>query len=419
MLTSTARASSAPVTAPSPLEPSTAWIQYPDPATAAMVERIHDIGPMLRENSLRADVDRRLPRETVDALRDSGAWQISTAPGYGGAGAGARMLFEVARTIGYYCPSAGWSTVISNGSVMLANRYLDSARDRVFGGGDTVGMASVFASPQGVAEPDGDGFRVSGRWPFASNIHHSDWAIGILRMEGPAAGPSGIGFALMRREQYTIEDTWHTLGMRGTGSDTMVAENIRIPADQLITFERMMGTELESDPMADFSRRITPHLTMATTIAAPSVGATQAALDVVRAQASRRPVTFTTYAHQEDSGAFVHGIGAASAKIDTAVLQLQRTADLIDAAAAGTVPMPRALRARGRGGLGHAVHSIVDAMTDLVWLHGTATFAEQSPLGKLWRDVNTGARHATISAPVNYELHGDGLLGIDYISTKL
>lgn len=420
--TTTAPTSLGQPTAPArELEPTTAWIDPGSPETAALLERIHAIGPMLRENSLRGDEDRRLPEESAAALREIGAWRISTMARYGGFEAGARMLFEAARTIGYYCPSAGWSTVISNGSVMLANRFDDSALDRVFGParGETVGMASVFASPQGTARPDGDGWRISGRWPFASNIHHSEWAIGILRVEDAVLSPSGIAFALLHREDYRIEDTWRTLGMRGTGSDTFVVEDRFVPADQLITFEQMMGTGFESDPEASFARRLTPHLTMATTIAGPSVGGTQAALDFVRSQAARRPVTFSSYAHQEDSGAFVHGIGQASAKIDTAVLLLQRTADAIDAAARGTEPMPLHVRARGRGGLGHSVHSVVDAMTDLIWLHGTASFAEQSPLGKLWRDVNTGARHATISAPVNYELHGDGLLGIDYISTKL
>jgi hypothetical protein len=52
-------------------------------------------------------------------------------------------------------------------------------------------------------------------------------------------------------------------------------------------------------------------------------------------------------------------------------------------------------------------------------LHGTSSFAEFNPLGRLWRDVNTGARHASVAAPMSYELHGDGLLGNDYISAKL
>ncbi|MGJ3507707.1 hypothetical protein [Enemella sp. A6] len=400
--------------------PTTDWISYDNPVTAEIVAKIHEIGPMLREQSVTADENRVLSDEAIQAIKDTGAWKISTMSRYGGHEGGARMLFDVARTLGYYCPSAGWVTVITNGSVMLANRFDDEVLDDIFQGNDpSLGMASVFASPSGKAVRDGDGYRLSGSWPFASNIMHSEWAIGITNVyESEDAEPT-VGFAMMHRDQYTIKDTWRVLGMRGTGSHTMVTENLWIPQNRLISFERMMGTDFESDPNAPFARRQTPHLSMATTIAAPSVGATQAALDFVRSEAPSRGVTFTNYATQASSGSFREGIGAVSAKIDTAVLLLERSADFIDQAARGTEPMPKELRARCRGGLGHSVHSLADAMNDLMWLHGTAAFAEASPLGKLWRDVNTGVRHATISAPVNYELHGCGLLGTEYISTKL
>lgn len=402
-------------------KPTTSWIDPASEKTAEIIDNIHQIGPFLREQSPVADDKRAMTPQAIDAIKETGAWSISAMERFGGFDGGARMLFEVARTLGYYCPSAGWVTVISNGSVMLANRYDDELLDEMWSDAPaSMGMASVFASPSGEAVRDGDGWRVTGSWPFASNIMDSEWAIGILNVkDSPDSEPSGVGFVMMRRDQYTIKDTWHVIGMRGTGSHTMIAEDLWVPDNRLIIFERMMGTGYEADPQAPLARRLTPHLTMATTIAAPSVGGTQAALDFVRSKAPNRAITFTTYPTQAGSGAFRQGVGEASAKIDTAVLLLQRSADALDRTRETTEPMPREERARYRGGLGHAVHSLADAMNDLMWLHGTAAFAEVSPLGKLWRDVNTGVRHATITAPVNYEVHGCGLLGTDYISTKL
>jgi len=83
------------------------------------------------------------------------------------------------------------------------------------------------------------------------------------------------------------------------------------------------------------------------------------------------------------------------------------------------VPMPLELRARHRAGIGHAGHELVDAVNNLCWLHGTASFAENSLLGRMWRDINTGTRHASITAPMGYELHGNGMTGTPYISNKL
>lgn len=393
----------------------------PASVTAGIVEKIHAIGPLLRENAVLADRNRVLPQQSIDALEESGALRIAALRRYGGYEGGASMLLEVARTVGFYDPAAAWCTVISNGSVMLANRYGDDLLDEVFADGP-VRMASIFASPQGTAVPDNGGWRVSGEWPFASNSSHSEWAIGILFIkdahEQPGTAPR-IGFAMMRRGEYEVKDTWYTIGMRGSGSNTMATDNLWLPQNRIITFEQLMGPGCERDPAATFGRRLTPHLTMSTTIQAPSLGAAAGALDFVTEKAQTRPITYTNYKRQIDSGAFVQNLGHVSMKIDSARLLLERSAAMIDAAAAGTEPMPLEDRARNRGGIGHAGHELVNAVNDMCWLHGTAAFAEHSLLGRMWRDINTGTRHASITAPMGYELHGNGITGTEYISAKL
>jgi len=386
--------------------------------TAGIVGRIHEIGPLLRENAILSDRNRVLPEETVEALEAAGAWRISTLKRYGGEEGGASMLLEVARAVGYYDPAAAWCVVISNGSVMLANRFGDEVLDEVFANGP-VRAASIFAQPQGTAVPHGDGWRISGKWPFASNSSHSEWALGILFIKRDETTEPQVGFALMRRSEYEVQDTWFTIGMRGSGSNTMVAKDLRLARNRVITFEELMGTGPERDPHATFGRRLTPHLTMSTTIQSPSLGAAYAALDYATQMSHKRGITYTRYGRQTDSGAFVQNLGAASIKIDGARLLLERAAAHIDAVAAGTDPMPLEDRARHRAGIGHAGHELVDAVNDLCWLHGTASFAENSLLGRMWRDINTGTRHASITAPMGYELHGNGLTETDYISLKL
>jgi 3-hydroxy-9,10-secoandrosta-1,3,5(10)-triene-9,17-dione monooxygenase len=387
--------------------------------TTKLIDRIHQIGPLLRQQAVFADRNRVLSQEVVDALEGADAWRISTLQRYGGYEGGASMLLAVASTIGYYDPAAAWCVVISNGSVMLANRFCDELLDEIFAQGP-IKAASIFAQPQGSATPDGDGWRITGRWPFASNSSHSDWALGILFIKNDeAVEPNQVGFVLMRRDEFEIQDTWFTIGMRGSGSNTMIADNLWVPKNRVITFEQLMGHGPEQDPDSTFGRRLTPHLTMSTTIQSASLGAAYAALDYTKELSSKRSITYTHYRKQTDSGAFVQNLGAASIKIDAARLLLERAAAEIDAAAAGSFPLPLEQRARHRAGIGHAGHELVDAVNDLCWLHGTAAFAESSLLGRMWRDINTGTRHASITAPMGYELHGNGMTGTDFISTKL
>ena len=71
------------------------------------------------------------------------------------------------------------------------------------------------------------------------------------------------------------------------------------------------------------------------------------------------------------------------------------------------------VRAGIRNDVGHATHNLADALNDIAWLHGTAIFAEANPLSRLWRDVNTGVRHAIAASPLGYEIGGAAMLGVE------
>lgn len=375
-------------------------------------ERIASAGSVLADNAIVADKERRLPETTIEALTDSGAFSILTPREYGGLGLGATDLFEAANALGYFCPAAAWVTVISNGSAMLLSRFPATAQERVYDGRGPQPLASVFVSPGGDAVREGDGFRISGRWPFASNILHSDWAIVVVPARDTADAEPYTGYALLHRSQFRVEDTWHTIGMRGTGSNTIHSKDQWIPNDQLVTAEALLGSEPEHRSDANAVQRLPPTSTMATTVVAPALGAARAALAYVRDKSATRSITYSNFASQSASGAFVHALGEAAAIIDTADLHLRRSAEAIDQAVCRRTPYPTVERGRTRSDASRAAHQCIEALTQLTTLHGTASFAEASPLGRLWRDVNTGARHALVSPVLGYEVASSLALGI-------
>ncbi|WP_349357649.1 hypothetical protein [Stappia sp.] len=382
-------------------------------ATERMIARVHAIGPTLRDNAARADKERRVPADSIAALETTGVFGINTLAVNGGAEGGARMLLDVTSTIGQYCPNSAWISVISSVSSLLPLRFPESARARIFAGRQPVKMASVIVAMGSKVVREGDGYRVNGEWPFGSNILNAEWAIGATALdEGDGSAPRP-GFVLLHKDQYTIKDTWYTIGMRGTGSNNFVAENQWVPADQVVDADTVLGPALEAREDAHFLQRLTPVSMFPTVIISGPLGGAKAALDMVGEISAKRPITYSRYHPQSTSGAFVQGIGAAKAKIDTAEMCLQRAADMIDTAAAGSTPMTVAERASVRNCCAHATRNLADAMNDLAWLHGTALFAEANPLGRLWRDVNTGVRHAIAASPLCYEIGGAGFLGIE------
>lgn len=386
---------------------------YKKDATDSIIAKVHEIGPTLRENAAQADRDRRMPDASIAALETTGVFGINSLAANGGQEGGARMLLDVASTIGQYCTNAAWISVISSVSAQLALRFPETVRTRVFQAGRPTRMASVIVTPGSTATRDGEGYRVTGEWPFGSNILNSEWAVGVVQIsEGKDATPEP-GFALLHKSQFTIKDTWYTVGMRGTGSNNFVAADQWVPADQIQRADAMLGPGFETSEGSHFLQRLTPLSMFPTVIIAGPVGAAKAALDLVREASRKRPVTYSKYQPQNTSGAFVQGIGAARAKIDAAEMSLQRAADMIDAAAQGTTPLSLQERAHIRNFNAHATQNLADAMNDLAWLHGTAMFSEANPLSRLWRDVNTGVRHAIAASPLCYEIGGAGYLGVD------
>jgi alkylation response protein AidB-like acyl-CoA dehydrogenase len=382
-------------------------------ATEQLIARVHEIGPLLRENAAQADRERRLPQPSIDALEKAGIFAINSPKRYGGFEGGARMLLDVTSAIGAYCVNAAWISVISSVSTMLVLRFPLTVQERIFGGGLSTRMSSIIVSPGGSAVSEGEGYRVSGEWPFASNVLHAEWSIGIVPIFAQAGAQPEMGFVVLHKDQYSVKDTWHSLGMRGTGSNTIVAKDQWVPADQVVGMGDFLGPGIEMAAGSSFLQRLSPVSMFPTVIISGPLGGAKRALELVAGQSAKRGVAYSKYQPQNTSGAFTQGIGAVKAKIDTAEMMLQRAADTIDAAGRNKESMPPNARAGIRNDVGHATHNLADAMNDLAWLYGTALFAEANPLSQLWRDVHTGVRHAIAASPLGYEIGGSAILGID------
>jgi alkylation response protein AidB-like acyl-CoA dehydrogenase len=145
----------------------------------------------------------------------------------------------------------------------------------------------------------------------------------------------------------------------------------------------------------------------------------KAALDYVISKASKKPISYTFYETQQDSVAFQLQIAEAARLIDTAHLHAYRAAGDIDEAAARGVYPDFLTRARVRSDTGHVAESITRAIDILLSAHGAGSFAEVSPLQRIWRDSATAARHAVAAPMVGYEVYGKALLGVEESITPL
>ncbi|MCC5033399.1 hypothetical protein DMH02_009250 [Streptomyces sp. WAC 00631] len=385
---------------------------------AELVSTVHKFGPVLAEGVAEGERERKLPDATVRAIDDARLSSLWTASAYGGLETDVRTMGEVAKALSHYCPSTSWVVNNINGSNLLATKFPQAARDEVFGADPGAKLASVFAATGTAVRTEG-GYLLTGSWPYASGILHDDWTILVAREVDRDGEPVGGLSLLVPTADVTIEDTWHTVGMRATGSHTVVLREAFVPGHRVISGERQRGRENTTDVTLPPLLRTAAIAAMAVVCASVVVGIGQAARAFVVDKAPGRGVAPSRYTSQPDSQTFVSALGRTALTIDAAELHVNRAADVLDEAAREATGIPESELRRIRGDVGQAVNLVTVALDELMWAHGAAAFAESNPLQQYWRDGNTAARHALLNPRIGQELYGGSFFGLDLVVPSL
>lgn len=375
-----------------------------------LVGRARAAGEVIAPLAATIERSRRLPPEAVAALASAGVFKLLVPRAYGGSQASvattAAVIEEVARADG----SAGWCAMISATSGLMC-LYLDDATAREVYGPADAATCGVFA-PMGRAVREDGGFRVSGRWPFASGCEYSGWRMGGTIVAGDPMLPGGapdVRSMLFRADETTILDTWDVVGMRGSGSHDIEAREVFVPAARsfsLLTDRPKQG----AFAMPFFG-------TLATGVAAVGLGVARAAIDGFVALAAKKqpPGSKRTIAHRELVQVAVAQaeakVGAARAFLHEALAAAER-----EVAAHGEASL-RA-RARLRLAASHAASESAAAV-DLMYAQAGATaIYARSPLQRQLRDAHVVTQHVMV-APTAAQLAGRVLLGLESDATML
>jgi indole-3-acetate monooxygenase len=231
--------------------------QSPDQATADQIHsRIAALAPMVARLAPDIEQSRQLPAELVSALRSAGIYGMLVPRRYGGLELEAPSAFRAVAALAKLDGSVGWNAMIGHvGSLMpfLTNRTLC---EQVFKDGKDHIIAGS-GQPVGRAERVPGGWRVTGEWPFASGCQNAEWIAGtcVMLEDGApidasdgAAGPM-TRTCLIPAEHWQIRDTWHTFGLRGTGSHHVALTEVIVPDENF--FEFPFGTSFAPDPIFD------------------------------------------------------------------------------------------------------------------------------------------------------------------------
>lgn len=378
--------------------PATAAAHDPLAAATALVPRIEELAPEIEQ-------ERRLLPELVAEFRANGFFHLPMPQDRGGLGAdpvtAARVVEEVASGDG----SAGWCVMIAQQNAGFAG-FLSPERAMEVWGGNRIMCGT--ARPTGRAVKQGDGFVVTGRWPFASGSSHADWfGAECMLFDGDepirdAQGNHKSRMLMVPRGEVTIHDTWHTTGLRGTASNDFEVSGAFVPADrgfQMLVDPALSDWPLYQVPMCLFVN----HGSQALGVARGAIRSGIAIAEKKVGYGSDRPLRETPR---------IQGV-IAEAMVTVAAAReymYQQTGELWQQAQAG--PTDPKLRARVRLAASNAARASVHAV-DLVHTGmGTSALFQNTALERQFRDIHMAAAHVMISQ-FTYEAAGRVEMGLE------
>ncbi len=383
-----------------------------------VMQRIDALLPVLRERAQETEDLRRIPDESIKALQETGFFRLVQPKQWGGIEADPVTFYTAVRNIASACGSTGWVA----GILGIHNWHLalfdQQAQEDVWGKDTDVRISSSYA-PMGAGEVVDGGYKVNGAWAWSSGSDHATWVV----VGGPVikdGRPVDFGSFLIPREDYKIDDVWNVVGLRGTGSNTVVVKDVFVPRHRFLSFKAMSdltapGLQQNTAPLYKMPwGTIHP-----TTISTPIVGMAYGAYDAhVEHQGKRVRAAYAGEKAKDDPFAKIR-IAEASSDIDAAWRQLSgNVADEYAHLLAGEdIPMELRLRARRDQvrATGRAIASI-----DLLFENSGATaLANGTPIQRFWRDAHAGRVHAANDAERAYVMFGGAEFGLPLTDTMV
>ncbi len=359
--------------------------------------------------------ERRLPRNIASAMKDAGIFGMAMPRQWGGLELDPWTQFRIIEALAMANGSVGWCAMINCDSG-YASAFLDQDVARAMYSDVNMATGST-VTPVGVAGRVANGYRVSGRFPFVSGVHHCDWVfVGCVVTEDGASHLNEHGVpetrqCFLRPSEFEILDTWHTSGLRGTGSHHIAVNDVMVPAERTFSFQDRSIVK-RSGPLYSFPLLFTAKLS------APALGIARRAVDFVIDQArSKKARQYRIGDHLEPPKKLAEDIHVQEAIVRANAILLSARAyafqiigELWETLVEARQPSP-ALLSHFEILYSHVGGTCVEAV-QLVCKAAGGAAVYQGVLDRCLRDVLAANQHTRGSAR-HYESAGRLLFGLD------
>lgn len=336
---------------------------------------------VVRACAERADQERRLPADVAQAMAAQGLYRISLPQACGGEGADPMMQIRTIARISEACASAGWNLMIGIENFGLVAPAMGECAQLL---ADPLTLLCSSTAAVGEALPDGDGYRISGQWPFASGCHNAQVFAATVTVDGTRC------YAVIPEGEWSILDTWHVSGMRGSGSHDVLVQDVHVPARNIV---QPIGGVAIDDPLLRFP----VGARLAYNKVAVSLGIARAALDTFQALAAGKVPRFNSRKLAQLSHAQRAAAEAMARVVRAEDTLMARTEGLWRKAQAAEAVTSQE-RAVYQLVCSDAVRSCTESVDLLAEAAGTSANWLDHPLERLARDARVVRQHVTVAS---------------------
>jgi 3-hydroxy-9,10-secoandrosta-1,3,5(10)-triene-9,17-dione monooxygenase len=376
-----------------------------------VIAGVREFLPVLRDRAQECEDARNVPEESIKSLTELGVFKLLQPSRYGGMEASPVDFYTAVKLVASACGSTGWVTSVLGIHPWQLALFDARAQEEVWGSDTDTRVSSSYA-PMGRAKPVDGGFQFSGRWSFSSGCGHATWVFLGGLVLGDDGAPVDFRTFLLPISDYTIEDVWDTVGLRGTGSNDIVVDDVFVPEHHTLSFTDTAkcagpGQQVNPGPLY----RLPFASVFAPSISVPVIGMAQGAYDAFVSYTRERVRASTGGKAADDVFGQVR-IAEAARKIDIAWTMIMRNVtEELDLAVAGE-KIPMSLRIRVRRDQVSATGAAIEAVDRLFESAGGRALRVGTPIQRFWRDAHAGRVHAINDPEKTLALYGQAELGL-------
>jgi 3-hydroxy-9,10-secoandrosta-1,3,5(10)-triene-9,17-dione monooxygenase len=379
------------------------------PSAEELVARARALAPKLRERAVRAERDRNIPQESVDEFIEAGLIHTLQPKRWGGYEHDHEVAFDIAVELGKStCGSSAWClNYLADHACMLA-LFPEEAQHDVWSRNNAACIATS-AAPTGKVAPAAGGYRLDGRWSWCSGLRHSQWIMIGGLVQRPGEDHPDMRLYLVPVAELKQDDTWYCAGLRASGSNTAVLDNVFVPEHRSVSFSVLRegcspGSKVNANPMYR-----APFIALHSyALLGPVLGVARGGYAEFVQWTRQRYLTYTQLAIAQHVPVQIR-VAEIAAQIDAAELLARRAFAMARADYAG---MPLATRTLLRRDFTYALRILREALDDLVKISGSSGLMDDNPVQRCWRDAHAISSHVVMNWDVPAENFGRTEFGL-------